>query len=106
MTLRPTTVTIIGQPFAVEYTSTATDHPLSTEGAFGKTEVAKQTLYVRDDLTIDQERDTLLHEILHATAIVLGREAELPESMVSLLAPTLLDVLRRNVPLVRYLMAA
>lgn len=60
---------------------------------------------LREDLDIDFLRETLLHEILHACALVAGVDDSDPdeERIVRALAPTLLDVLQRNPRLVRYL---
>ena len=59
---------------------------------------------IRSDQAAGQQRDTLLHEILHAVVTVVGQEChEGIEDVVAALSPTLLDTLRRNPDLVKYL---
>lgn len=55
-----------------------------------------------------QVRETLIHEVLHAvTALtaIAGDLGEVEESVVTRLAPALLEVLRKNPDLVDYLTA-
>lgn len=55
------------------------------------------------------QRDTLLHEVLHAIGALTGLRAELgdeaEERVVSRLGSALLDTLRRNPELVEYLLS-
>lgn len=54
-----------------------------------------------------QQQDSLLHEVLHALTDLTGVAYEIggaeDEKLVRRLAPALLDVLRRNPALLRYL---
>ena len=56
----------------------------------------------------DRQRDTLMHESLHAILDLAGLNQDLGQEMeervVNRLAPVLLDALRRNPRLVAYLM--
>lgn len=53
-----------------------------------------------------QQRDTLLHELLHAVAAMTGADlGDNEEKVVRRLSPALLDLLRRNPNLVRFLTA-
>lgn len=73
----------------------------------GRCDYQNTRLLISSKLTPDLTADTVLHEILHAisysTGLVdlLGGESD--ERMARMLAPALLDVLRRNPALVRYL---
>lgn len=99
--MRPTTVSVVGQPFSVEYSDAADSHPLSRAGAAGRTMPEQQRLVVKEGMAAHQERDTLLHEVLHVIGEITG--AGLKERHVGVLAPVLLDVLRQNPALVAYL---
>lgn len=69
------------------------------------------TVLLGDNNSADVERDSLLHELLHAIWKQSGLHLEYPddetdskgEAMIQLLAPRLLELLRRNPTLVRYL---
>lgn len=67
---------------------------------------ADQTIYLAKNQKDDITADTLLHEILHAIWSVVGgaayEEAD-EERIVSMLTGTLLDTLKRNQKLARYL---
>jgi hypothetical protein len=54
--------------------------------------------------TASQRRDTLVHELLHALCSLTGLNEKVDEEdLVLRLSPALLDLLRRNPALVRYL---
>lgn len=65
-----------------------------------------QTIYLASNQQSDITADTLLHEVLHAIWSTVGgwayTEAD-EERIVSMLSGTLLDTLRRNKELTRYL---
>lgn len=64
---------------------------------------------VEPQQSLEQKRDTLLHEVLHAITDMTGIEAEmsneLEEQIVRRLSPVLLEVLRKNPKLVAFLVA-
>lgn len=65
------------------------------------------TIYVRGSDPVDVQRDTLLHEVLHAISATYGIEwVKDEERMVSRLAPVLLQVLQANPGLVVALASA
>jgi hypothetical protein len=78
--------------------------------AMGYTNVGMQYMVVRGQPAAGfyQERDTMMHEVMHAvlsvTAIDTEMDDEKAELMVSRLTPAILDTLRRNPHLVQYLM--
>lgn len=67
------------------------------------------TIQVQENQPLDIERDTVLHEVLHACLaltghnLVLGADAE--EALIRALSPILLHTLRRNKRLRRYLLS-
>jgi hypothetical protein len=66
------------------------------------------TIDIDPDQAVGQARDTLLHELLHAIADVTGLSeawGDREEEFVGRLSPAILDTLRRNPKLVRYLIA-
>jgi hypothetical protein len=95
--MRPQVITVLGQPFTVEYLPKR----VLDRDAVGHTSTSTQELHVLEGQGHHQERDTLLHEILHVASNVVGQD--LKERQILALAPVLLDVLRRNPELVAYL---
>lgn len=63
---------------------------------------------IAPDQPPELERMTVAHELLHALVFVAGcdLEPELEESVVTQLAPLLVDTLRRNPQMVTYLAGA
>ncbi len=78
----------------------------------GHTDNLSLTISVRPGLAPGAEREVVVHELLHACVNVAGQPIEsmrrkcgLEENAVSVIAPTLLGVIRENPPLLRYLTA-
>ena len=73
----------------------------------GECEVDKLRIHVQVGQPPDSERDTLLHELLHACIAHSGLDRRLAddveEDVVRSLSPILLDTLRRNKNLIAYL---
>ncbi len=73
----------------------------------GECETDKLEIHVQVGLPLDNERETLFHELLHACCAHsgltqrLGEDTE--EDVIRSLSPVLLDVLLRNRALVAYL---
>ena len=63
----------------------------------------QRSIWVRDELEPRDARDTVLHEVLHA--VDRHANAEAGEDVVNRFAPVLLDVLRCNPDLVRFLLS-
>ena len=80
------------------------------EEAMGYTNAMMQEMTVRGEPAcgFHQERDTMLHEVMHAilsvTAIDTEMTDEAAELMVSRLTPAIMVTLRENPHLVQYLM--
>lgn len=64
-----------------------------------------QTIIVAPELAVDNSRAALLHELLHCCCWVVGHADKGldTEAFVTGISATLLDTLRRNPDLVRYL---
>lgn len=81
------------------------------EELFGTTTLKTATITIAHDLDAIIERETLLHEVLHACYAVAGNPHHLltgkgmdhEEVAVATLSPTLFGVLRANPALVSYL---
>lgn len=95
--MRPNVITVLGQPFEIVYEPRGV---LAGENA-GKADHAGQRLIVSEGQGAHQERDTLLHEVLHICGLMIGHE--LDEHQVASVTPVLLDVLRSNPEVVAYL---
>ena len=89
----------------------------SIAGASGTCGEDTQLILVDDQLGPDQERDTVLHEVLHAVFYAMNVKAVLPkdeagdskeleEKIIFALATRLLELLRDNPKLVEYLTQA
>ncbi len=74
---------------------------------WGRTFVGSQRIEITEDLAHDQERDTVLHEVIHAIIRVHGLHRATyveEERLVAGLTPVLLNVLRSNPDLTKYLL--
>lgn len=74
---------------------------------FGRTDVRWSIIALSSDQHVDQMRDSLLHEVLHAIVFTYGIQMgseENQEAIVKTLTPALLDVLRSNPELVDQLL--
>lgn len=94
---RPDAVVVLGQPFSIEYVAAGA----FAGETYGRTDHALQRITVRTDCSPHQERDTVMHELLHAAGDIVGQS--LGETVVGAIAPVLLDVLRANPAVVAYL---
>ena len=75
----------------------------------GETNNRKSQFYLADDLSLSQQQDTLLHEVLHMIwdnfpRVDLPSQKDLEETVVSGLSPYLLAALRDNPKLVAFLL--
>ena len=99
--MKPPSKVVVGATrFAIELTA-------DLEG-YGDTTIAKSRIRVQKGMDVHAERDTVMHEVLHALLENVGlayemREDDYEEKVVRRLAPALLDLLRRNPRLVQYL---
>lgn len=99
---RPLRVKIVGKQHSVAYVPAG--HPGlkdGTDALVGSIQHDKQEIYVEEGQPIEQEQDTLLHEILHG--VERQMDLELEESAIRRLATGLLAVMKDNPSLVRYL---
>ena len=94
---RPSAVRIIGKTYGISYVN---GKPLDDDD-LGEFDPFKQRISVRESQPLEQEQDTVLHEVIHA----ISHEADinLQEKQVRPLATILLGILKDNERLVSYL---
>lgn len=72
---------------------------------YGRTHPKLTLIQINDEVAKSQQRDTLLHELLHAaineTHLSFSTEAE--EEVIRVVTPLLLGILRENPKVVRWL---
>lgn len=100
--MRPATITVLGQPFAVEFQKIEGVTLANNGHAAGATDMRRLRLLIHDDQHEMQLRDTVLHEVIHASLHVQEMDAE-DETFVARLTPVLLDVLRSNPAFTKWL---
>lgn len=99
---RPKCVKVGGHVYRIAIGKSA---KMDKQKADGLCEVAKLRITLRSRLEPSRERETLVHEILHAGLDGLGLEDELEERIVLRLADQLHQVIRDNPDLVSYLIS-
>jgi len=92
--MRPTKIRILGKVFKVSYEG-------CPEDLVGQCDTDAQLIYVRDGLPLEQEADTLLHEVIHA--IDEAMDCNMKETQVKKIATGLLAVMKDNPRLTSYL---
>lgn len=81
---------------------------IALDGYNGGTNFNNRVIAIDGNITLDGQRETLLHEVLHCTLDLtglrsMGKDEE--ENLVASLSPWLLMVLRDNPELVKFLCA-
>ena len=101
MTGRFKTIRLIGKRHRIEWDCEVlhADDGAEADGLFDR---AKKLIQVAAGQTHDDERETLLHEILHALEVQM--DAEIPEAKLRQLAVGLYAALKDNPRLVAYLL--
>lgn len=99
-------MTVLGQKFSIAWVTEEAD-ALSSRPNLGRTEVGRQRMTVDATMGEDQQRDTLVHELLHACLRMIGFDLpdRVEERTVAALAPILLDALRANPEVTKWLTA-
>lgn len=102
MTAPPASIQIGPLRYSVEMNQRVAD----AASAWGRIEFKSQTIALDPDQASDHMAITLLHEVLHGCWHHANIEAHGgdQEKEITALAPTLLDVMRRNPELVAFLM--
>lgn len=101
----PRRVWIGPHPYKMSYDS----ETLEREGRERGHSLAGLSNHVDQEFSIDPsqaptgERETVLHEVLHAVFALTELSGDVEEDTISRLSPAMLDVLRRNPRLVAYL---
>lgn len=97
----PKTIRVGPFPFTVEFRH---DHTNA-----GELDSNGQRIHVAHGMALQQEQDTVLHEVLHACAYLVGLSArwatEHEEEFIRCVTGPLLDVLKRNPKLTEYLLS-
>lgn len=84
------------------------DHCPEPDALYGYTDHRRGLILVCPDASLAMRRTVLLHELMHAAALAAGQlddRKRCEEDWVAMVAPMLLDALRRSPALVRYLTA-
>ena len=97
MSTRPAAVKVIGKTYGIAYVE---GEPLE-DGDLGELDPDKQRITVRHGQPLEQEQDTVLHEVFHAIDHEL--DSRMSEKQVRMLATGLLGVLKDNPRFVSYL---
>lgn len=100
MIVRPERIKVISKRFTIHYVPEATGE-LSDE-KMGLCDTLNQNIWVQDDLKEDTQRETLLHEILHAISDEMG--LNLTEEQVAGTAIGVLAVLMDNPSFAKFLL--
>lgn len=95
--MKPSSVRIIGKTYKVLY---ASGKPLDDDN-LGELDHDKQRIHVRTGQPLEQEQDTLLHEVVHG--IDHEMNLNMSEKQVRGLATGMLAVLKDNPRLLTYL---
>ena len=90
----PTEAKVVGKRYAIQY--------LEDIGTQGDCNNQKQVIRVEKGNALEQEQDTVLHEILHAVDYAM--QTKLKEAQVAALATGLLAVMKENPVLMEYLL--
>lgn len=105
---RPNRLLIASMTWQICYDAHKLDAAVATDDGHhhGLCNRVNATIYVRGTDPVGVQRDTLVHETLHAISATYGVEwVKDEERMVTRLAPLLLQVLRDNPGLVRAVVA-
>ena len=94
--MRPERLKILGKPFQIKWLTEGLDNDL-----VGECDTDKQVISVRDGQPLEQEQDTLLHEVIHAIEEAMG--LKMSERQVKGCATGLLAVMKDNARFSSYL---
>jgi hypothetical protein len=94
--MRPERLKILGKPFTIKWLTEELAADL-----MGECDTDKQVISVREGQPLEQEQDTLLHEVMHAVDEAM--DAKMKETQVKKLATGLLAVLKDNPSFVAFL---
>ena len=92
--MRPERLKLMGKVWSISYEKLSADD-------IGESDLETQHIKIKDGLKPEQEKSTLLHEVLHAISDTIG--AGLSEKQVQGLETGLWDVLKHNPKFVTYL---
>jgi hypothetical protein len=100
---RPLRVKIVGKQHTIVYAPTGHPELKNAEGdaLSGAIHHDKQELYVEEGQPLEQEQDTVLHEVFHG--VERAMDLDLEETTIRRMATGFLAVIKDNPSLVRYL---
>ena len=94
----PISIVVVGKTYSASFVDSVDD-----EDSNGEHDLQKQQIKVKNSIHEVLQRDTLLHEVLHAIDEQL--DLRMKHRQIHALAVALLQVLRENPALVRFLTA-
>jgi Zn-dependent peptidase ImmA (M78 family) len=77
----PTKITVLGRTFKIKKTSVNKIRGIVGADAAGALDYSKRIIYIAEELTIEDQKLTLLHELVHCIEICTGL-AQITESSV------------------------
>jgi hypothetical protein len=89
-----TSIKILGYDYKIEYLEN------DSMKAFGRFNAEKQSILIGNDLPIDLQKSSLIHEIIEALNFYL--ELELPHNKITSLEAGLYQVFKDNPAIVKY----
>jgi len=92
----PTEAKVVGKRYSIQH--------LDAIGMQGDCNNQKQVIRIEKGNALEQEQDTVLHELLHAVDYAM--QTKLKEVQVAALATGLLAVMKENSVLMEYLLAS
>ena len=98
---RPARVRVLGKRITIHYVA-ADDKNL--DGALGISDPEQQRIFILDGLPLENEQDTVLHEVLHIVEGSMG--LDLDDIVIQKLATGLLAVIKDSPGFVAYLRAS
>src|SRR5690606_12778916 len=104
---RPERIRVLGKRYAVHYVPAGheglKDGPDDDEPGTGRSDSDKQVVYIEDGQPLENEQDTVLHELFHLVEANL--DLDLGEDVVVCLTTALLAIIKDNPKFVRYIAA-
>lgn len=103
---KPSKVKVLGQQYTIDWIDSGdveTTPGITKDMVLGQLSASRQWIAIRKDQGKDQLRDTLLHELLHCCYYMMKGDTG-DEETIGMIAPVLLDLLRSNPQVVRFLL--
>lgn len=102
---RPKRLKILGKPYSITYVPAGDpglrEGPTDNDPGVGRCDETKQCIYIEEGQPLENEQDTVLHEVLHAVEDAMGMDVA--EDVVLRFATGLLAVIKDNPRFLSYL---